>query len=90
LDEALSNLEEVAVRLIWCEVNIESERAVAFDLLPRWNDLEWVVHKLSSCLVEDWEQGPINHHWKAELVLQCELSGFTYSAVVCEAKVDLI
>jgi hypothetical protein len=48
---ALSNLEEVAVWLIWGKVNIEDKGGIGPDLLLRWQHFEWILHKLSSSLV---------------------------------------
>ena len=45
-DEALSYLEEVAIRFVWSKVNIEDELAVGFDFLLRWYDLERVLDEL--------------------------------------------
>ena len=59
-DEALSNLEEVAIGLVWGEVNIEDELAIGFDFLLCGRDLEWVLDELICRLVEYLKQGPID------------------------------
>ena len=52
-DEALSNLKEVAIWLIWGEVSVEHEALIRTDLLLRWKNFEWVFDELASCLVQD-------------------------------------
>ena len=50
-DEALSDLKEVAIWLIWGEVSVEHEALICADLLLRWKNFERVLDELASCLV---------------------------------------
>ena len=59
-DEALSKLEEVAIGLIWCKVNIEDELAIGFNFLLCRSDLEWVLDELICRLVQYLKQSPID------------------------------
>lgn len=58
--EALSDLEEVGVRFVRCEVDIESECAVGANLLLGWRNLEGVFHDCVRGLVVDWKEGPVD------------------------------
>ena len=60
MHEALGDLEEVTVWLIWRKVDIEHERIICTDFLSFWLNFEGVLHELSSCLIEDWKKSPIN------------------------------
>jgi len=52
LHEALSKLEEVLVRLVGSEVNVERKRAVSIHPLHLWPDSEWVLDPLARSFVE--------------------------------------
>ena len=52
-DEALSNLKEVAVWLIWGKVSVEHKALICADLLLRWKNFEWVFDELASRFVKD-------------------------------------
>ena len=90
MHEALGNLEEVTVWLIRCEIDIEYEWIICLNLLSLWLNFEWIRYKLSSCLVEDWEQCPINQHWESEIVLQRDCLWFTHPAMLCEGEINRV
>lgn len=73
-NEALGDLEEVAIWLIGCEVYVEDEVSVRSNLLLSWKHFERVLHELSSYLVEHWEKSPIDCDWEVEFVLQSQLA----------------
>ena len=51
--EALRHLEEVAIGLVRCKVNIEDEFAIRFNFLLSGSDLEWILDKLICRFVQD-------------------------------------
>ncbi len=59
MDEALSCLEEVAVRLKRRKLNVELERLTSLDFLDCRRDLEWILNKFTACFIHHLEQGPI-------------------------------
>jgi len=69
VNEALCKLEEVAVRLIRSEVNLENEVAVCWDLLLRWTNTERILKLLTGRLINNWKKCPVDTHWESELVL---------------------
>ena len=68
MHEALSDLEEVTVRLIWCEINIEYERIIWTNFLSFWLYFKWIRHELSSRFVENWEKCPVYKDWESEFI----------------------
>ena len=88
-DEALSYLEEVAIRLVGGKVNIEDELAIGFNFLLCWRDLEWVLDELICRLVQYLKQSPIDGNREIELVLESQLSRLSNPAILTEVKVNL-
>ena len=89
-DEALSNLEEVAVRLVWGKVDIENEARVGRDLLLSWQNFEWVLHHLASRVIEDRKQGPVDVDREAKLILESQLLGLADASILSEVEIDRI
>ena len=72
-DEALSDLEEVAVRLVRGKINVENEGGIGWDLLLSWKNFEWILHHLASRVIQDWKQGPVDADREAKFVLKGQL-----------------
>ena len=51
MQEALGDLEEVAIWFVWAKVHVESEGIIRRYLLPLRRNPEWVLYKLPSRLV---------------------------------------
>ena len=73
-NEALCNLEEVLVWLIWAKVSNKVERVVGFNGFDIWSDLEGVCAPLLSDLVIDLKEGPVNIDREGELILNVQSS----------------
>ena len=73
-DEALSDLEEVAIGLVGCKVYAEDKVAISRDLLLDRQDFEWVLDQCVGGLIKNWEQGPVDLDWEVEIVLQGQLA----------------
>jgi len=61
-NEALSHLEEILIRLVGSEVDIEGEGAHCFHLLHVGLDSERILHPLTGGLVHHVEQGPVHSY----------------------------
>ena len=51
-DKALGDLEEIAIRLIWCKVDVEDEGCVGSNLFLHRQHFERVLNHHTSSLVE--------------------------------------
>ena len=72
-DEALGNLEEVAVWLVRSKVDIEDEGGVGRKLFLSRQNFERIFDHLTSSLVQNRQQGPVDVDGESELVLEREL-----------------
>ena len=68
-DEALSNLEEVAIGLVRGEVAVKDKARVGCNLFLSREHFEGVLDHLASSLVQDGEECPVDSDWEAKFVL---------------------
>ena len=54
MHKELSNLEEIAIRFIWCKVDIEGKTTICFNFLFFWQYIEWILHKFACGFIVNW------------------------------------
>jgi len=75
--EALRNLEEVTVGLVWSELHIKDKGATRSDFLLSRSHFEGVFDKVLCRLIQNLQQSPVYGDRVRKLVFEGKLSRFT-------------
>ena len=88
--ETLSNLEEVLIRLIGCEIDLEIEWGTSFNSLVLGLNSERILDPLLSSWIENIKEGPIYVDREWILVGDSQLFWFAYSSGLSKVEINKV
>ena len=90
MDEALGNLEEIAVGLVGHEIDGEVLSAVGSDLNLGRGHIEGISNLLARSFVCDLEEGPVDAHGEHKFVVESKRLRFALPSRVSETEIDVV